>query len=105
MRHILFDPGGEGLTVLCKAAGLDRAIFSSIFLLTREAREGERITDPKVLENMLKIFDGLSERQASGALRCWQLNADYVATIDQIRSAGDGLRRGLGLGPKPSPAG
>lgn len=105
IRHIMFDPGGEGLTVLCRAASLDRAVFSSIFLLTREARDGERVTDPRLLDNMLKIFDALSQSEAVGALRCWQLNADYVATIDQIRSAGARLRRGLGLRSKPSTAG
>ena len=31
-RHIIFDPGGEGLAVLCKASGIDRSVFSSIFL-------------------------------------------------------------------------
>jgi uncharacterized protein (DUF2336 family) len=104
VRHIMFDPGGEGLTVLCKAAGLERSVFSSIFLLTREARDGERVTDPRILDNMLKIFDTLSQKEAEGALRCWQLSADYVATIDQIRSAGTRLRRGLGLRPRPSTA-
>lgn len=102
VRHIMFDPGGEGLTVLCKAAGLERSVFSSIFLLTREARDGERVTDPRILDNMLKIFDTLSQKEAEGALRCWQLSADYVATIDQIRSAGTRLRQGLGLRPRPS---
>lgn len=93
VRHVLFDPGGEGLAVLCKAARIDRAVFSSIFLLTREARDGVHVTDPKLLNQMLKIYDSVSERDAIGALRCWQLNADYLDTIDQIKSAKRRSRR------------
>ena len=84
-RHIIFDPGGEGLAVLCKASGIDRSVFSSIFLLTREARDGSRMTDPAQLNAMVKIYDHLSQKEAQGALRCWQLNADYLATVEQIR--------------------
>jgi uncharacterized protein (DUF2336 family) len=102
VRHVMFDPGGEGLAVLSKAARIDRAVFSSIFLLTREAREGVHVTDPKLLSKMLKIYDGLSETDAAGALQCWQLDADYLDTIDQIKSAKTRSRRGLGPGRAPS---
>jgi len=84
-RHIVFDPGGEGLAVLCRASGIDRSVFSSIFLLTREARDGSRMTDPAQLNAMMRIYDDLSQKDAQGALRCWQLNADYLAAVEQIQ--------------------
>lgn len=86
-RHIVFDPGGEGLAVLCKACGIDRSIFSSLFLLTREARDGSRTTDPTQLNAMVRIYDNLSQAEAQGALRCWHLNADYIAAVEQIQIA------------------
>ncbi|MFZ0693631.1 MAG: DUF2336 domain-containing protein [Alphaproteobacteria bacterium] len=92
-RHIVFDPGGEGLAVLCKACGIDRSVFSSVFLLTREARDGSRMTDPSQLNAMVKIYDNLSQKEAEGALRCWQLNAEYLATVEQIRVAEARQRR------------
>ena len=84
-RHIVFDAGGEGLAVLCRACSIDRSVFSSIFLLTREARDGSRVTDPAQLNAMLRIYDDLSQKDAQGALRCWQLNADYLAAVEQIQ--------------------
>jgi uncharacterized protein (DUF2336 family) len=92
-RHIVFDPGGEGLAVLCKAAAIDRSVFSSIFLLTREARDGSRMTDPAQLNAMVRIYDNLSQQEAQGALRCWQLNADYLAAVEQIQVAEARQRR------------
>jgi uncharacterized protein (DUF2336 family) len=92
-RHIVFDPGGEGLAVLCKASGIDRSVFSSIFLLTREARDGSRMTDPAQLNAMVRIYDNLSQKEAQGALRCWQLNADYLAAVEQIQVAEARQRR------------
>ena len=92
-RHIVFDQGGEGLAVLCKACGIDRSTFSSIFLLTREARDGSRMTEPAQLNAMVKIYDNLSPKEAQGALRCWQLNADYLAAVEQIQVAETRNRR------------
>jgi uncharacterized protein (DUF2336 family) len=92
-RRIIFDPGGEALAVLCKASGIERSVFSSIFLLTREAREGSRITDPAQLNAMLKLYDGLAQADAANALKCWQLNTDYVQAVDQIRATSRGAGR------------
>ena len=92
-RHIVFDPGGEGLAVLCKACGIDRSVFSSIFLLTREARDGSRTTDPAQLNAMVRIYDHLSQTEAQGALRCWQLNAEYIAAVEKIQIADVRQRR------------
>ncbi|MGB8275641.1 MAG: DUF2336 domain-containing protein [Alphaproteobacteria bacterium] len=86
-RRVIFDPGGEALAVLCKASGIERSVFSSIFLLTREARDGSRVTDPGQLNAMLKLYDGLAKADAANALKCWQLNTEYVRAADQIRSA------------------
>ena len=92
-RHIVFDPGGEGLAVLCKACGIDRSVFSSIFLLTREARDGSRTTDPAQLNAMVRIYDHLSLTEAQGALRCWELNAEYIAAVEKIQIADVRQRR------------
>jgi uncharacterized protein (DUF2336 family) len=92
-RRIIFDPGGEALAVLCKASGIERSVFSSIFLLTREAREGSRVTDPTHLNAMLKLYDGLVQTEAANALKCWQLNADYVQAVDDIRASTRGPGR------------
>lgn len=102
-RHIIFDPGGEGLAVLCKACGIDRSVFSSIFLLTREARDGSRMTDPSQLNAMIKIYDQLTQKEAQGALRCWQLNADYLTAVEQIRVSEARQRRFSA--PRPSSPG
>jgi uncharacterized protein (DUF2336 family) len=101
-RRIIFDPRGEGLAVLCKASGMDRSTFLPIFLLTREAQDSSRLREKPVLDDALRIFDSLSRDEAAGALRRWQLNAEYLATTERIRSAQRRTRGGVMSGPKPS---
>ncbi len=63
-RRIVLDPGGEALLVLCKTMDMDRAIFASVFLLTRRAAEGGGAKAPKVVEDMLRIYDKLARERA-----------------------------------------
>jgi uncharacterized protein (DUF2336 family) len=87
-RRIVFDEGGEPLTVVCKALGIDRSDFASIFLLTRQAAEGGGAKDPLVVETMLRIYDGLKRETAGRALRFWRRDADYLGAIAAIDQPG-----------------
>ena len=86
-RRIVFDEGGEPLTVVCKALSIDRAVFASIFLLTRQAVEGGGAKAPTVIENMLRIYDGLAPDAAGRALRFWRRDADYLKAISAVDAA------------------
>ena len=57
IRRFVFEPGGEGLAIACKAAGIDKPDFASIFLLSRSARPGDKVVDPNELSRVLGFFD------------------------------------------------
>jgi len=86
-QRIVFDPGGEALTVACKAIGMDRAVFASIFLLTRKIVEGASASAATVVEDMLRIYDRLAQDRAQHVLRFWQRDADYIEAIARVASA------------------
>ena len=86
-RRVVFDPGGEALTVVCKAIGLDRAVFASIFLLTRKIVEGGGASAATVIEDMLRIYDRLAQDKAQHVLKFWQRDADYIEAISRVASA------------------
>ena len=87
-RRIVFDPGGEALTVACKAMGMDRAIFASIFLLTRRTVEGGGAKAPSVVADMLRVYDKLPQDKARKTLSFWQRDIDYVAARSQVAPVG-----------------
>lgn len=86
-QRIVFDPGGEALTVACKAIGMDRAVFAPIFLLVRQIVDGGGAKDATVVEHVLRIYDRLAQDRAQHVLRFWQRDADYIEAICQISSA------------------
>lgn len=86
-RRIVFAPGGEALVACCKAAGFDRSAFTTVFLLSREARERAGTLPTAVIDSMLELFDKTDIEQARGALRYWMRDAGYlgaIAALDQI---------------------
>jgi uncharacterized protein (DUF2336 family) len=85
-RRILFEPGGEGLAVACKAVGIEKSDFASIFLLSRRARPGEQIVDPKELSRVLAFFDRIKPEAAEAVLRRWHRDPAYLASISQLES-------------------
>ncbi|HYE01228.1 MAG TPA: DUF2336 domain-containing protein [Alphaproteobacteria bacterium] len=62
-------PGGEDLAVSCRAAGIDKAAFASIFLLSRRARPGDQVVDPRELSRVLALYDRLTPAGAAALLR------------------------------------
>ena len=76
VRRILYDPSPEGLAVLCKAAGIDRNSFGTIFLLTRQGTT--RAVKPEVVNKTLTMFDKLPPQRAKSALRFWRADRSYV---------------------------
>jgi hypothetical protein len=78
-RRILLDPGGETLAIACRAAGIDRSTFSTLFLLSRQGRG--RPEHPGILRDILAFYDLSSEQSARGVLRYWRADKEYLAAI------------------------
>ena len=72
------ETGGRGLAVICRALGVNKASFVSMFLLSRGAREGEQVVHPRELSYALAAFDKLSINLAYDLLRSWQQNPGYL---------------------------
>ena len=84
VMRILFEPGGEGLSIACKALGLEKVVFSSIFTLSRKARPSLRKTLRRDLRRSLGLYDQMTEKAAKKVLRLWQRNTDYLSAIREL---------------------
>ena len=82
--RIFSDEGGESLAILAKAVGVDRAQFTSIYLLVVQAKEGGAAKAPGVLKGILALFDKTSEANARGALQVWQRDSAYQEAIEEL---------------------
>lgn len=86
IKRAVFDAGGESLAIICRMIGMDRNMFASVFLLSRQG--SAPATAPKQLQELLKLFDTLAPDQARAAARFWRMDTEYlkaIAAIDEAR--------------------
>jgi hypothetical protein len=70
VRRIVFEPGGEGLAIACKAIGTLKSDFGSLFLLSRSARPGDKVVDPREVSRVmtfLTVCARIQRKRSSGA--------------------------------------
>jgi uncharacterized protein (DUF2336 family) len=76
---IMDEAGGRGLASICRALGVDKAAFVSLFLLARGGRPGEQVVHPRELSNALATFDRMTPAIAKDLLHSWSVTPDYFA--------------------------
>jgi len=81
VRRMLFEPGGEGLAIACKALGLAREDFSVIFLFSRKARP----VPPAVLRDehqaVLELYDRMTQDACQTVLARWRRDHNYLKAL------------------------
>ena len=85
IMRIIFESGGEGLAIACKSAGIGKAIFSSIFALTREVKPDQAQIGSREMRHVLILFDQVGEDSAKQVVRLWQRNVGYLAAIRELQ--------------------
>ncbi len=83
-KRILFEPGGEGLAIACKAAGIDSKDFSTIYSLSRMSQTGTDSIDNVATQRILDFFDRVSEKDAKEVVSQWRRDVDYLKAIREL---------------------
>ncbi len=84
VMRLVFEPGGEGLAIACKAVRIDSEDFSSIFALSRKARPGSDTTLKRDSRKILAFYDHITEDAAKEVVRRWRRDVDYLAAIREL---------------------
>jgi uncharacterized protein (DUF2336 family) len=84
LQHVLYETGGKGLAVACRALEISRADFSPLYLLSRKGRGGETVVDPRELAAVMTFFSKVQPTAAREVLRSWQRDHAYQDAIDAI---------------------
>jgi len=79
MDMIMAETGGRGLATICRAIGIDKPGFVSLFLLSRGGRPGDQVVHPRELSFALEAFDRLTPAIAQDLLHSWVVNPSYFA--------------------------
>ena len=72
------------MAIVCRATGIEKPVFASLFLLSRKGRPSEKVTDPQEVAQVMALFDRIDSDAAKHVLRLWQRDWAYQDAIDQI---------------------
>lgn len=89
-RRLVFEPGGDGLAMLCRAVDLGRSVLASIFLLTRRARPSQHASSPGELSQVLALYDGIEAPVARQVLARWRRDREFLTALRFIEEAATG---------------
>ena len=84
---IVSETGGRLLAALCRAIGVDKASFVSIFLLSRGARQDEHVVHPRELTQALAAYDRLKADVAMDMVNTWRANPAYLLQHEEKLAA------------------
>lgn len=85
--RLIYEPGGEGLVIACRALAVDKPAFTSIFLLSRKGRPGDQVVDPRELSRVISLFDRVKPDAAQQVLRRWQRNPEYLYAVRRLEES------------------
>ncbi len=101
VRRMLFEPGGEGLAIACKALDLAREDFSVIFLFSRKARP----VPPSVLRDehhaVMDLYDRMPREACQTVLARWRRDHNYLKALLAVDFSEDAIASGAVTGPQP----
>lgn len=87
LQGVLYDSGGEGLAVACRAMEMPKPTFATIFLLSRRGHTGKQIVDPRELSRALLLFDKIAPSSAAEVMKGWRRDPAYQEAIEQVAEA------------------
>ena len=76
IRVLIEKEGGKHLAAACRAAGVLKSEFASIFLLSRSFRDEDKVVDQEELATALKNFDQINPAAAKRVLSAWSDGLD-----------------------------
>ncbi len=85
-RKLIYDSTGEGLVVACRAAGIDRSSFVTLFMLMQRARTDPMTRDPYLMSKSLELFDRMSTEAAKKMVERWTVDPEYLKSILKLQT-------------------
>jgi uncharacterized protein (DUF2336 family) len=84
VRRLLFERGGEGLAVACRAMRIEPPLFASIYLLSRKARQSEPPPARGEIRRVLEFYEQTPPHAAEQLLRKWRRSKEFLKAVWEV---------------------
>ena len=87
VKRFVFEHGGEGLGIACKAIGMAPHQFSAVYSLTHQEQVQRNEASNQDHDEAVIFFNKLTGDAARSVLRKWQRNQEYLATLRELEAS------------------
>ena len=84
VQRLLFEQGGEGLAITCKAIGMSPDEFARLFELSKVAKAGTQEEIEKRLPLVASFYEATPRKAAIDVLRLWHRGSDYLGALREL---------------------
>lgn len=88
VNRIVFEPGGEGLAIVCRSLEMDKDTFADIFTLTRNARPAAAKTLQRDIRKIVSLYDRITLASAAEVVERWQRGTNYLSALRDLEISG-----------------
>ena len=85
-RRMLYEPGGEGLAMACKAGGFSTEMFINFYRLTRNANASQEPIDEREMVCLTDFYDCMRVITAQALVKRWHRDPDFLNALRQMNS-------------------
>ncbi len=84
VKRLIYEPGGEGMAILCRAKGYAAEDFMMLLSLCRKARPetGENYPIERISPEI--VYGRIKQEAAQNVLERWRRNPDYLDLLRQV---------------------
>ena len=86
VRRMLYEPGGEGLAMACKAGGFSAEMFTSLYRLTRNASTGQEPIDEREMVRLTDFYDCMRAASVQALVKRWNRDPDFLHALSQMNA-------------------
>jgi len=83
VRRMLFEAEGDSLCIACKASGIAKPYFASIYLMSRSGTAAASHPSLADMAGLLGLYDRVSESAAISLLQKWQNDPTFLDAMWQ----------------------
>ncbi|MBL4615955.1 MAG: DUF2336 domain-containing protein [Magnetovibrio sp.] len=84
IRRIVFEKGGHGIAIACRAIDLSELDFATIFRKSRRVAPGRAKATREEVNTILDMYRSIVNSEARKVVELWQCDNDYQDTIEGL---------------------
>ena len=84
IRRIVFEKGGEGIAIACRAIDLPEFDFATIFRKSRRVAPGRAKATREEVNVILDMYRSIAIEEARKVVELWRHDKDYLAAIRDL---------------------